>query len=689
MDSTLTELIHYSSVIAGEIVAAIVLAIIMFAMLTYRERRKSSLYLFFAIAVTFLFLLGDAASFYNLGIQTLPVGLMYITYFLSYTSGHLVLIPFTLYSKSFINEKTSVRKGVYLIPLLLTIVSVIISFVAIISGSVYGVVDGKMTEINGLPQIGSLLQILVALYLPVVAFSKKKQIGLKAVMLLGLFGLVPVVVFFISYNYAGLATALSIVIVYILLQRDTTAEKERHNKEMEELNHTLEENQAQLEELAAEQESQIEEITMLNNQLEENQAQLEEATAEQESQLHEIQALNEQLQEAVENAKNANKSKSDFLSRMSHDIRTPMNVIVGMTEIAKRHFDNSEKVIDCLNKINMESVHLQTLINDVLDISAIESGKLTIRKEEVRVKDIIENMNVSMGSLVQSKSIDYVFEQGNMFFPYLNTDNLRISQVYLNLLSNAVKYTPAGGRVKFEIWQSLSDSKGMVDLHARISDTGMGMSEEYMKVMYTEFSRAVDTRVNKIQGTGLGLAIVKQITDMMNGTIEVQSQLNKGTTFHIVIPIEIIEKTDAKKVQMDDDFNYDELKGLKILIAEDNDLNYEIAYELLSDYGMVISRAEDGAVALDVFDSSEQNYYDVILMDMQMPVMNDLEATMEIRKLNREDAKKILIIAMTANAFAEDALACREAGMDSHLAKPIKVKNLLETILKLRNGERI
>lgn len=280
MDSTLTALIHYSSVIAGEIVAAIVLAIIMFAMLTYRERRKSSLYLFFAIAVTFLFLLGDAASFYNLGIQTLPVGLMYITYFLSYTSGHLVLIPFTLYSKSFINEKTSVRKGVYLIPLLLTIVSVIISFVAIISGSVYGVVDGKMTEINGLPQIGSLLQILVALYLPVVAFSKKKQIGLKAVMLLGLFGLVPVVVFFISYNYAGLATALSIVIVYILLQRDTTAEKERHNKEMEELNHTLEENQAQLEELAAEQESQIEEITTLNNQLEENQAQLEEATAE-------------------------------------------------------------------------------------------------------------------------------------------------------------------------------------------------------------------------------------------------------------------------------------------------------------------------------------------------------------------------------------------------------------------------
>lgn len=391
----------------------------------------------------------------------------------------------------------------------------------------------------------------------------------------------------------------------------------------------------------------------------------------------------------MENAKNANKSKSDFLSRMSHDIRTPMNVIVGMTEIAKRHFDNSEKVIDCLNKINMESVHLQTLINDVLDISAIESGKLTIRKEEVRVKDIIENMNVSMGSLVQSKSIDYVFEQGNMFFPYLNTDNLRISQVYLNLLSNAVKYTPAGGRVKFEIWQSLSDSKGMVDLHARISDTGMGMSEEYMKVMYTEFSRAVDTRVNKIQGTGLGLAIVKQITDMMNGTIEVQSQLNKGTTFHIVIPIEIIEKTDAKKVQMDDDFNYDELKGLKILIAEDNDLNYEIAYELLSDYGMVISRAEDGAVALDVFDSSEQDYYDVILMDMQMPVMNGLEATMEIRKLNREDAKKILIIAMTANAFAEDALACREAGMDSHVAKPIKVKNLLETILKLRNGERI
>lgn len=680
-----TELIHYSSVIAVDTLAAIVLAIIMFAMLTYRERRKSSLYLFLAIVVEFLFLLGDSASFYNLSIKTLPIWLMYITYFLSYVSGHLVLIPFSLYSKAFIEEKTPVKKGAYIIPILLSAIGLLIAVGAIVSGSVYGIVDGKMAEINGLPQITGLLQIIAALYLPVVAFAKRKQIGLKAVMLLGLFGIVPIIMFFISYNYAGTAAALSIIVVYILLQCDITEEKERCNKELDELNHHLEENQAQLEELTAEQESQIEEIQTLNNELEERQAQLEESAAEQEAQLEEISDLNNQLQEAVENAKAANKAKSDFLSRMSHDIRTPMNVVVGMTEIAKRHFDNPDKVMDCLNKINMESVHLQTLINDVLDLSAIESGKLTIRKEEVRVKDIIENMNVSMASLVQTKSIDYVFEQGNLFFPYLNTDNLRISQLYLNLLSNAVKYTPAGGRVKFEIWQALSDTKGMVNLHARISDTGMGMSEEFMKNMYTEFSRAIDTRVNKIQGTGLGLAIVKQIADLMGGSIDVQSELNKGTIFHVVLPIEIIEKTDAKKEQMDDDFNYEELKGLKVLVAEDNDLNYEIAYELLSEYGLVLSRAEDGAVALDAIDSSEPGYYDLILMDMQMPVMDGLEATREIRKLNREDAKKIPIIAMTANAFAEDALACREAGMNSHVAKPIKVKLLLETILKLRN----
>jgi len=290
----------------------------------------------------------------------------------------------------------------------------------------------------------------------------------------------------------------------------------------------------------------------------------------------------------------------------------------------------------------------------------------------------------SMASLVQTKSIDYVYEQGNLFFPYMNTDSLRISQLYLNLLSNAVKYTPAGGRVKFEIWQNLTEAVGTVELHARISDTGMGMSKEFMETMYTEFSRATDTRVNKIQGTGLGLAIVKQITDLMGGTIEVNSELNKGTTFHVVLPIEIIEKTDAKKELTDEDFDYDQLKGLQVLVAEDNDFNFEIAQDLLSDYGMNLERAEDGAVALDMMDSSEMGYYDLILMDMQMPVMDGLEATREIRKLNREDAKNIPIIAMTANAFAEDALACREAGMDSHVAKPIKLKFLLETILKIR-----
>lgn len=431
------------------------------------------------------------------------------------------------------------------------------------------------------------------------------------------------------------------------------------------------------------QNKHIEEVTGLNNQL-------EASLNEQKIQLEEITFLNDKLKDnqdrleaAVESARVASHAKSDFLSRMSHDIRTPMNAIVGMTEIAKRHVDDSDKVMDCLKKIDRESQHLQTLINDVLDISAIESGKLTIRKEVVRIAELVENMNVAVNSLAKAKNVDYTYEQGNIFFPYINADGLRISQVILNLLSNAIKFTPTKGKVKFELWQGFGDEAGAVKLHVRVSDTGIGMTADFMENMYSEFARAVDSRVNKVQGTGLGLAIVKQIVDMMKGTIEVQSEINRGTTFYVVLPLEAIEKTDSKEEAIEDKLDFSIFKGLKVLIAEDNDLNYEIAYELLSDYGMQMTRAEDGAIALDLMKTAEPGTYDLILMDIQMPVMNGLESTKAIRAIEGEYAKCIPIIAMTANAFAEDALACRKAGMDSHVGKPINVKFLLETVIRV------
>lgn len=385
----------------------------------------------------------------------------------------------------------------------------------------------------------------------------------------------------------------------------------------------------------------------------------------------------------------AKKAKSMFLSRMSHDIRTPMNIIVGMTEIARKNRYDEVKICDCLKKIESESVHLQKLINDILDISAIEAGKLQVRPVMENLDKILDEINLSVNGLLENKVKDYRFEKGQIISSYVKVDPLRLTQIFVNLLSNAIKYTPDGGRVHFFIWQE-ERSDGRLDLKARVSDTGIGMSEELMRNMYSEFSRGIDTRVNKIQGTGLGLAIVKQLVDQMKGKITVESRLNAGTTFVLSIPVEFSTR-DSKvgengRMESDDNtlLNVESLAGMKVLVAEDNDLNFEIAHELLTEFGLRIERAENGKIALEKFSRSREGYYQFILMDMQMPVMDGLAATREIRQLKRSDAKSVPIVAMTANAFAEDAQACMEAGMNGHLAKPMNVKAVLETILNLK-----
>ncbi|PWJ63039.1 MULTISPECIES: transporter substrate-binding domain-containing protein [unclassified Fibrobacter] len=377
----------------------------------------------------------------------------------------------------------------------------------------------------------------------------------------------------------------------------------------------------------------------------------------------------------------AQKAKSDFLSRMSHDIRTPMNIIVGMTEIAQRRGQTPGKILDCLEKISVESVHLQKLINDVLDISAIEAGKLQVRPEEENLYTLLDSIDLSVRGLLDTKPVDYSFEKGQILYPYVKVDGLRLSQILGNLLSNAIKYTPVGGRVNFFVWQEKL-SEGKVSLNTRVSDTGIGMSEELMKVMYTEFSRGIDTRVNKIQGTGLGLAIVKQLVDQMKGKIEVESRLNAGTTFIVSIPVEIVNGA-AETDETEEPLDVKTVENLRVLVAEDNDLNYEIADELLADFGMIVERAENGVEAVDKFSRMPEGYYQFILMDMQMPRMDGLEATRRIRKLGRADAKTVPIVAMTANAFAEDAQACLDAGMNDHLAKPMDVRAVLETMVRL------
>lgn len=434
------------------------------------------------------------------------------------------------------------------------------------------------------------------------------------------------------------------------------------------------------EERVKELEKSVDEMTSL---YEENEASLDKIrhlSEEQSAMLEEVRELNEKLEKAYEESEKANKAKSDFLSRMSHDIRTPMNVIVGMTGLALDKIEEPEKVKGYLEKIEAEGAYLQNLINDILDISAIESGKLWVNLRENNLDTMSKRINDAIKSQVGARELDYTFTRGDIKYPILMMDKLRISQIYSNLLSNAIKYTPIGGKVNFDIWQEDDEREGWIILCARVKDTGIGMSESFMKNMYAEFVRGTDTRINKIQGSGLGLAIVKQLTDLMDGTVETKSQEKKGTEFLIKIPLQYVDKTQNQESSSVKKTTFAELKGKRILIAEDYDLNFEITNELLRVQGVETVRAIHGEEAVEQFKKSDENEFDAILMDIQMPVMDGMEATRVIRSMHRADAKTIPIIAMTANAFAEDANDCLEAGMNAHLAKPVDVTLMLQTL---------
>lgn len=389
---------------------------------------------------------------------------------------------------------------------------------------------------------------------------------------------------------------------------------------------------------------------------------------------------------AMEDANRANEAKSEFLSRMSHDIRTPMNAIVGFTNIAQLNLENPDKMKDCLDKIKLSSHNLQQLIDDVLDLSKIESGKLKMTEEDVKLPEICEFYRNTIGGMAEEKQITYTVHMHDIFYSTVKTDSLRLGQIYMNLLSNAVKYTPEGGKVDFEIYEEKIPDSGNVRLISIVSDNGIGMSEEFMQKMYSRFSRAVDTRVNKVRGSGLGLAIVKEIVDIMGGTIEVKSQEQKGSTFKVALELPYVSENhtlyEEKEILNEDDEIVLPKRRLRILIAEDNDLNYEIVEEQLKMYGIHCVRAVDGKDCVHKFVNSKQNPFDAILMDMQMPVMNGPEAAEIIRKLPCTMAEEIPIIALTANAYQEDIRKCIDAGMNTHLSKPIEIKKLLRTIMK-------
>lgn len=526
--------------------------------------------------------------------------------------------------------------------------------------------------------------------------------------------------------------------------------------------------------------------------------------------------FNKRLQIAAREADSANKAKTDFLSTMSHDIRTPMNAIIGLTTIAEKNLGDVESTKESLRKISLASNHLLTLINDILDISKVESGKLKLSPLTFSIVETVENLMTVSQPMIKEKNIDFSFNTNNMEKEYLYTDQLRLNQIYINILSNAIKYTEPGGRVSVDLRQEKSDKPGCLQLTYTVSDTGIGMSPEFMENMYQPFSRQIDSRVNSVQGTGLGLAITKQMVELLGGTIECQSEQGKGTTFTVVLDIpeadrqredmqldsidilivdddgtmlettvDIIESlgasaelaqnglealgmiehrhlagrdydaiiidwrmpeidgletirriraeidadipillisaydwsdiedkakeaganafvskplfrsklydkindligAESRSVEPEDD--YSDLQGLHILVAEDNDINWEIISAILAMYGITTDRAENGRVCVDMMRAAAKGSYELIFMDVQMPEMNGLDATRAIRKLEDPWAASIPIVAMTADAFSENVMECLDAGMNGHIAKPVDIKIVIKEIRRIKDG---
>ena len=528
--------------------------------------------------------------------------------------------------------------------------------------------------------------------------------------------------------------------------------------------------------------------------------------------------FNRRLRTVAREAEFANKAKTDFLSTMSHDIRTPMNAIIGLTTIAEKNLGDAQAVGEDLRKIKLASNHLLTLINDILDISKVESGKLNLSPLTFSIVETAENLVNLSQPMIREKNIDFSFRINRMEKEYLYADQLRLNQIYINLLSNALKYTQPGGRVSVDMREETGDRPGCVRLVYVVSDTGIGMTPEYMKKMYLPFSRQTDSRVNSIQGTGLGLAITKQMVDLMNGTIDCQSEVGKGTTFTVSMDIPIADRQcddvmldpidvlivdddevlletardtleslgaraecavsgqealtkiknrhgrgadysivivdwkmpgldgietvkriraeidarlpillisaydwsdmedtakeagvngfiskplfrstlydrisqtlgrESHSAQPEDD--YSDLAGMRILIAEDNDINWEIISTMLGMFGIETQRAANGRLCLERMREAPENSFDLIFMDIQMPEMNGLDATRNIRRLENSWAANIPIIAMTADAFSENIAECLDAGMNGHIAKPVDIKLVVKEIRRIKEGAK-
>ena len=393
-----------------------------------------------------------------------------------------------------------------------------------------------------------------------------------------------------------------------------------------------------------------------------------------------LEQKNIALQRAVQRETKANLAKREFLFNMSHDIRTPMNAIIGFTALAQTHIDDRGQVEDYLKKISVSSQHLLSLINDVLDMSRIESGKVTLEAKPVHLPELVRELRDIVQAVVSEKDLSLTLDTVGVKNEDVIADPLRLEQILINVLANAVKFTPDGGQISLWIVQKDTAPAGDADFEFHIKDNGIGMSEEFQKHIFEQFARERTSTVSKIQGTGLGMAITKSLVDMMGGRITVKSEQGKGSEFTISLRFPIGE---AKTEQTLPAAKASAFTGKKLLVVEDNELNLEIASTLLKEAGFEVDTAENGKIAVEKVEAASADRYDLILTDIQMPEMDGYEATRRIRAL--PDAKKaaLPIVAMTANAFEDDRKNALHAGMNGHIAKPLDIQKLFQVLSEL------
>ncbi|NSG81657.1 response regulator [Blautia schinkii] len=411
--------------------------------------------------------------------------------------------------------------------------------------------------------------------------------------------------------------------------------------------------------------------------------------------MKEMEVVNQKLKkaknaatEALQTAENANKAKTDFLSNMSHDIRTPMNAIIGITSLIRHDAGNKAKVIEYADKIDISSQHLLGIINDVLDMSKIEAGKTVFKYSDFSILDFVQELDTMFHSQIYEKKQTLTIIKENIQHEWVNGDQVHLMQIFSNLLSNAIKYTQEGGKIQLLVEECETNSSVYAKYRFLVSDNGLGISADFKEIIFDPFTRAENSVTNKIQGTGLGMAITRNLVEAMGGTIDVESELGQGSCFEVLMDLKIAEdRTVALAVQEEtDEQDGNILQGMRFLCAEDNEINAEILTELLKIEGAECTICENGEEILKAFEQSAPGDYDMILMDIQMPVMNGYEATKEIRRSSHELAKTIPIIAMTANAFSEDIQHSLAAGMNAHVSKPVEMTVLEKTIRSIKSG---